>query len=117
MSEKTYNMDGKSLLITAKVDGFRRGGIAHPARETLHKADEFTPEQLAQILAENGKDLIVKVVEVKKIEAPTPEVASNSEPKKSKTKEVKAKEAAKDKAKSKEKDTSKTDNQTVSTEK
>ncbi len=63
-----YDVTGKSLLITAKVNGFRRGGIAHSDKETLHSVDEFSDEQLGQILAENGKGLIVKVVEVKGME-------------------------------------------------
>lgn len=63
--EDEYDLTGKSLLITARREGFRRGGIAHSKTETLHSADEFTGEQLAQIMAENGKELIVKVVEVK----------------------------------------------------
>ena len=28
-TEDEFKMGGKSLLITAKVDGFRRGGIRH----------------------------------------------------------------------------------------
>lgn len=67
-TEDEFKMAGKSLLITAKVDGFRRGGICHSATETLHSVSEFTPEQLAQIMAENEKELIVKVVEVKRME-------------------------------------------------
>lgn len=67
-TEDEFKMAGKSLLITAKVDGFRRGGICHSATETLHSVSEFTPEQLAQIMAENEKELIVKVVEVKGME-------------------------------------------------
>ena len=67
-TEDEFKMGGKSLLITAKVDGFRRGGIRHSTTETLHSVSEFTPEQLAQIMAESGKELIVKVVEVKGME-------------------------------------------------
>lgn len=70
--KKEYNLTGKSLLITARVDGFRRGGIRHSATETLHSADEFSDEQYAQIMAESGKQLIVKVVEVKGIESGNP---------------------------------------------
>lgn len=40
------------LHVTAKVDGFRRGGRAWPKTETIVPASEFTPEQLAAILAE-----------------------------------------------------------------
>lgn len=63
-----YDFSGKSLLISAKVDGFRRGGCRHSATETLHSADEFSDEQLGQIMAESGKELIVQVVEVKGME-------------------------------------------------
>ena len=35
-TEDEFKMAGKSLLITAKVDGFRRGGIRHSTTETLH---------------------------------------------------------------------------------
>ncbi|MBS4773426.1 MAG: hypothetical protein KHX55_04025 [Proteobacteria bacterium] len=63
-----YDFSGKSLLITAKVDGFRRGGCRHSATETLRSVDEFSDEQLGQILAESGQNLIVKVVEVKGME-------------------------------------------------
>lgn len=71
-TEDEFKMGGKSLLITAKVDGFRRGGIRHSTTETLHSVSEFTPEQLAQIMAESGKELIVKVVEVKGMEGGQP---------------------------------------------
>lgn len=67
-TEDEFKMKGKSLLITAKVDGFRRGGIAHTAKGVMHSADEFSDEQLGQIMAESGKNLIVQVVEVKGME-------------------------------------------------
>ena len=63
-----YDLTGKSLMITARKDGFRRGGISHSAKETLHSVDEFTDEQLGQIMTESGKNLIVRVVEVKGME-------------------------------------------------
>lgn len=63
-----YDLTGKSLMITARKDGFRRGGISHSTTETLHSVDEFTDEQLGQIMAESGKNLIVRVVEVKGME-------------------------------------------------
>ncbi len=63
-----YDLTGKSLMITARKDGFRRGGISHSTTETLHSVDEFTDEQLGQIMAESGKNLIVWVVEVKGME-------------------------------------------------
>lgn len=34
------------IRITAKQDGFRRCGIAHPATLTEHADDAFTPEQI-----------------------------------------------------------------------
>lgn len=40
------------IIITAKVDGFRRAGMAHPARATEHPDGTFTPKQLAQLRAE-----------------------------------------------------------------
>lgn len=67
-TEDEFKMGGKSLLIKAKVNGFRRGGIAHTAKGVMHSADEFSDEQLGQIMAESGKNLIVQVVEVKGME-------------------------------------------------
>lgn len=63
-----YDFTGKSLIISASKDGFRRGGIAHTAKGVMHSADEFSDEQLGQIMAESGKNLIVQVVEVKGME-------------------------------------------------
>lgn len=63
-----YDFTGKSLIISAQKDGFRRGGIAHTAKGIMHSADEFSDEQLGQIMAESGKNLIVQVVEVKGME-------------------------------------------------
>lgn len=62
------DLTGKSLKITSKRNGFRRGGIAHPAKPTIHNASDFTDEQLGQIMAESGKNLVVEVLdgEVKK---------------------------------------------------
>jgi hypothetical protein len=40
------------IIITAKKDGFRRCGVAHPATTTEHKDDAFTEEQLEELLAE-----------------------------------------------------------------
>ena len=70
MNEKLPDLTGKGLLISAKSDGFRRGGIAHPVKKTLRPAADFNEEQLRQILAENGKDLTVEIVDLKKVEAP-----------------------------------------------
>ena len=40
------------IVITAKKDGFRRAGIAHPARATAHADDSITAEQLEMLQAE-----------------------------------------------------------------
>lgn len=46
----------KALRITAKVDGFRRAGIAHPAAPTIHPLESLTP---AQIEALDGEPMLV----------------------------------------------------------
>lgn len=81
MNEKLPDLTGKGLLISAKRDGFRRGGIAHPVKKTLRPAADFSEEQLRQILAENGKDLTVEIVDLKKVEAPKQPAAAKSEKK------------------------------------
>lgn len=53
----------KKLRIVSRVDGFRRGGLAHPAKETLYDLDAFSNEQRQAIEAESN--LIVDVVDVK----------------------------------------------------
>lgn len=40
------------IRITAKRDGFRRAGLAHPTYPTEHNAHDFTAEQLAALKAE-----------------------------------------------------------------
>ncbi len=40
------------IEITAKRDGFWRGGISHPGAPTLYPLDTFSAEQLAAIRAE-----------------------------------------------------------------
>lgn len=40
------------VIITAKKDGFRRCGMAHPASPVEHKDGTFTEEQLATLKAE-----------------------------------------------------------------
>jgi len=40
------------IIITAKKDGFRRCGMAHPASAVEHKDGTFTEEQLAILKAE-----------------------------------------------------------------
>lgn len=60
----------KVLRITAKVDGFRRAGIAHPAVATDHPIDGFTEDQIKAIKGE--PQLVVEEVEV---EGPEPKEA------------------------------------------
>ena len=40
------------ITITAKTEGFRRGGIAHSKTPVEYPDDAFTAEQLAELLAE-----------------------------------------------------------------
>lgn len=40
------------IRITSTIDGFRRGGLAHPKETTEHADDAFTKEQLKAIQAE-----------------------------------------------------------------
>ncbi len=40
------------LTITARVEGFRRAGLAHPAQPTHHLVESFTPRQLDALLTE-----------------------------------------------------------------
>jgi len=40
------------LRITARRDGFRRGGIAHPAQPVDHPVDSLTDDQIGAIVAE-----------------------------------------------------------------
>lgn len=40
------------IRITSKQDGFRRAGLAHPARPVDHPDKAFTKEQLAALEAE-----------------------------------------------------------------
>lgn len=40
------------IIITAKADGFRRAGTAHPAAPTEYPDDAFTKEQLKALKAE-----------------------------------------------------------------
>lgn len=59
------------VIITAKKDGFRRAGLAHPAKATEHPDGRFTPTQLAALQAEPM--LVVQVV------APEPEKPKNAD--------------------------------------
>lgn len=65
----------KMLKITAKRDGFRRGGIEH-AGTAEHPVSKFTKEQLAQIRAE-------PMLVVEEFEAPDPEPEKTAKSEKS----------------------------------
>lgn len=45
------------IIIKAKRDGFRRCGVAHPAKPTKYQDDAFTAEQLAEMQAEPMLDV------------------------------------------------------------
>lgn len=67
------------IVITSKRDGFRRCGVAHPARPTEHPDDAFTAEQLVELLAE--PNLVVNVVvdpEPESDQAPAPEAETQA---------------------------------------
>lgn len=49
------------IRITSKQDGFRRGGIAHPAAATNYPDDHFTKSQL-QVLQDEPM-LVVEVIQ------------------------------------------------------
>ncbi|MCF6267629.1 MAG: HI1506-related protein [Desulfuromusa sp.] len=51
------------IVITAKKDGFRRGGIAHSKEATEYPDGKFTKKQLAALQAEPM--LVVEVNETK----------------------------------------------------
>lgn len=53
---------GKVLRITSRLDGFRRAGVAHPARPVDHPIDRFTKSQRAAL--EGDPRLIVQEVEL-----------------------------------------------------
>ncbi|WP_164273405.1 HI1506-related protein [Stenotrophomonas sp. B1-1] len=40
------------IIITSKIEGFRRAGVAHSTTPTPYAEDRFTPDQLAQLQAE-----------------------------------------------------------------
>lgn len=63
MAVKKVRMFGLPLRITSLIDGFRRGGIAHPSREVVHGPETFTEVQAQQILDEaelEGGKLVVR---------------------------------------------------------
>lgn len=47
------------ITITAKVPGFRRAGLAHPAEPVTYPADRFTADQLAALRAEPNLVVVV----------------------------------------------------------
>lgn len=49
------------IRITAKQDGFRRGGMAHPATPTEYPDSKFTKKELENLQAEPM--LVVEVLE------------------------------------------------------
>lgn len=55
-AEQAMSMDridaGPTVRISAKRDGFRRCGLAHPKAATDHAVDLFTPAELERLLAE-----------------------------------------------------------------
>lgn len=54
MAEKDKSKDKfeSALRVTSTINGFRRGGIAHPTAEVTHAPGTFTVEQAEQILSE-----------------------------------------------------------------
>ena len=62
------------VQITAKKDGFRRAGVAHPAVMTEYPDDVFTAEQLAQLKAEPM--LTVKVIKATKKDSSSKDAAA-----------------------------------------
>lgn len=51
------------IRITSKHHGFRRGGIAHPAAPTDYPVEQFSEEQLAQIMHEPTLSFVLVEVE------------------------------------------------------
>ncbi len=56
MAKNVVPMFKSALRVTAIVDGFRRGGIAHPMREVVHGPHTFSVEQARQILDEAASE-------------------------------------------------------------
>lgn len=65
----------KVLRITAKVDGFRRAGMAHPAAATDHPIDSLTEDQIKAL---KGEPMLV--VEEAEVEDPEPEAKEGDKP-------------------------------------
>lgn len=53
----------KIIRITAKKNGFRRGGIAHPSEPTDYPADKFKKKELDALKAEPM--LVVQELDIK----------------------------------------------------
>ncbi|MDJ1463409.1 HI1506-related protein [Nitratireductor sp. GZWM139] len=45
---------GPTVRIAARREGFRRCGMAHPKAETDYSSEQFTPDELEQLLSEPG---------------------------------------------------------------
>ena len=73
MAAKKVKLFETALRITSLIDGFRRGGIAHPSREVVHAPSTFTQEQAQQILdeaeLEGGGKLVVRELTLAEYEA------------------------------------------------
>jgi hypothetical protein len=65
------------IVITSKRNGFRRCGMAHPARAVEHPDGAFSPEQLKELQAEPM--LVVQVVGIPQV-AEAQEDAKPAEP-------------------------------------
>lgn len=52
MAKTPKSAPAGAVRITAKVAGFRRAGMAHPAEPVDHEAGTFTEAQLAALQAE-----------------------------------------------------------------
>lgn len=53
-SERLPDVAPTVVIVKAKRDGYRRGGIAHTREEVTHEIGLFTPEQLEQLVADPG---------------------------------------------------------------
>lgn len=69
----------KVLRITAKRDGFRRAGIAHPAQPTDHPLDSLSDDQVEALKAEPM--LVVEEIEEKAAQGAKPQGAKAAETK------------------------------------
>ena len=74
------------VQITAKKDGFRRAGVAHPAVMTEYADDAFTTEQLALLKAEPM--LTVKIIKAAKKDSGSKDAAAVEQPTEAKAEPV-----------------------------